>query len=172
MTPHGTYTTVEDRPAVRFQRRLRHPVDAVWRMVTDPAELRHWFPCPVTIDELRVGGALKYDYGDDGSDEGEVLEVDPPRLFAVTWGVDLLRFELAAEGDGTLLTLVHVLNLEGAPAAAKVSAGWHLCLDAMEHALDGDPGEAPSGASEAWRRLYDGYIAAGVPSGAEVPGLS
>ena len=33
---HGTYETLDGRPAVRFERRLEHPVDVVWR-ADDPA---------------------------------------------------------------------------------------------------------------------------------------
>jgi len=31
---HGTFETIDGRPAVRFERDLRHPVDAVWAAVT------------------------------------------------------------------------------------------------------------------------------------------
>src|SRR5215212_2475411 len=54
MSEHGTYTTDDGRPAVRFERRLAHPVEHVWRRLTEPEELRHWFPSSVEF-ELRVG---------------------------------------------------------------------------------------------------------------------
>lgn len=53
----GTFETIDGRPALRFERDLAHPVDAVWRAVTDPVELAHWFPTHVTVD-LRIGGAM------------------------------------------------------------------------------------------------------------------
>ncbi len=137
MSTHGTYMTIDGRPAVRFERRLAHPVDAVWRVVTDPAELAHWFPSEVVV-ELRAGGAMRFTFGPGAVYDGEVVELDPPHLFAFLWGVDLLRFELAPDGDGTRLTMLHVLNEEGEPAAAKVAAGWHLCLDAMARRLAGE----------------------------------
>ncbi|HSD78759.1 MAG TPA: SRPBCC family protein [Solirubrobacteraceae bacterium] len=194
MSAHGTYATIDGRPAVRFERRLPHPVDAVWRAVTDPAELEHWFPCAVTVD-LRPGGAMRFTFSADLAYDGEVVELDPPHRFAFNWGADLLRFELAADGDGTRLTLVHVLREEGADAAAKTAAGWHLCLDAMARRLAGAPapaagepapaahagepapaaGETAPGAhagpSQDWMARYDEYRAAGLPSGAPVPGL-
>ena len=49
MRPRST----DGRPAVRFVRELSHPRDAVWRMVTDPAELAHWFPCEVQVGDYR-----------------------------------------------------------------------------------------------------------------------
>ena len=47
---HGTYETIEGRPAVRFERRLAHPVDAVWRAVTERDQLAHWFPTEPPAD--------------------------------------------------------------------------------------------------------------------------
>jgi uncharacterized protein YndB with AHSA1/START domain len=169
MTAHGTYTTVDGRPAVRFERRLAHPLQAVWRMVTEPAELRHWFPCAVEL-ELRVGGPMRFVFSPDFALDGEVLELDEPRRFAFLWGVDVLRFELAPDGDETLLTLLHVVNEEGEEAAAKTAAGWHVCLDGMERRLAGEEVQ-PSGGrpTPEWQARYDEYVAAGVPSGAEIP---
>ena len=40
---HGIYWTVDDRPALTFER-LAHPVERVWRAAPDAAELAHWFP--------------------------------------------------------------------------------------------------------------------------------
>ena len=99
-----------------------------------------------------------------------MLELDPPRRFVFRWGADVLRFELAEEGGGTRLVMVHLLHDEGEPAAAKTAAGWHLCLDALERRL---AGEQPGRRRRASRRVaerYDEYLAAGVPAGAEVPG--
>jgi uncharacterized protein YndB with AHSA1/START domain len=172
MTAHGTYTTVDGRPAVLFERRVAHPPEAVWRMVTDPAELRHWFPCEVEL-ELRVGGRMRFVFSPDYTLDGEVLELDEPRRFAFLWGVDVLRFELAPDGDETLLTMLHVLNEEGEDAVAKTAAGWHVCLDGMEGRLAGGEGVTGNGEpTPEWRQRYDEYVERGLPSGAEVPGLS
>jgi uncharacterized protein YndB with AHSA1/START domain len=168
MTAHGTYTTVDGRPAVRFERRLDHPAGAVWRMVTDPDELRHWFPCEVAL-EPRVGGAMRFTFSPDFTMDGVVVELDAPRRFAFRWGADLLRFELDPDGDGTRLVLLHVLYEEDEDAAAKTAAGWHLCLDAMGRRLDGEDAPAPEGRSPEWDARYEEYVARGVPAGAEIP---
>ena len=81
MSAHGTYEEEDGRPAVRFQRSLRQPVDAVWRVITDPGELGHWFPCAVEL-ELRVGGPMTFTFAPGETQSGEVLELDPPRVFA------------------------------------------------------------------------------------------
>src|SRR5512141_824943 len=94
---YGTFETIDDRPALIFERRLAHPVERVWRAVTDPAELAHWFPSAVR-GEVAPGGRLTFDFGDDDLPtlEGEVVELEPPRRFAFTWGDDVLRIELDA----------------------------------------------------------------------------
>lgn len=169
MSAHRTYTTHDGRPAVRFERRVAHPVDAVWRVVTEPAELAHWFPGEVAVD-LQLGGAMRFTFAPDAVYDGEVVELDPPHRFSFLWGKDLLRFELATDGDGTRLTLLHVLNEEGESAAAKTAAGWHVCLDALQRRLAGEhDGPAPEGQSPEWREHYDHYVAAGMPAGAAVP---
>ena len=168
MSEHGAYTTDDGRPAVRFVRRLAHPVDRVWRSITDPGELRHWFPAAVEL-ELRVGAPIRFVHPDGQVDTGELRELDPPRRLAFLWGGDLLRLELEPDGDGTRLTFVHVLAGEGADAAARTAAGWHLCLAALDRALAGEAGDAPAGPSPAWHERYAEYVALGFPAGAPVP---
>jgi uncharacterized protein YndB with AHSA1/START domain len=166
---HGTYETVDGKPAVRFERRLAHPVERVWRSITEPAELAHWFPSQVS-GVLRVGGTLRFSFEGGMETEGDVTELDPPRLLAFHWGTELLRFELEPDGDGTRLRLTHVLS--SADQAARDAAGWHVCLDRLERSLSGEdataPGAEPTGE---WRRLYEGYEARGLPTGAEVPSV-
>ena len=57
---HGTYEIVDDRSALSFERRLAHSVERVWRAVSEPGELAHWFPSAMS-GELRIaesdGGA-------------------------------------------------------------------------------------------------------------------
>jgi uncharacterized protein YndB with AHSA1/START domain len=172
MSQHGTYTTIDARPAVRFERRLPHPVGAVWRAVTEPGELAQWFPCAVEMDGLHTGAAMRVDFGGGFVLDGEVLEVDEPRRLEFRWGRDVVRLDLEPSGSGsTLLRFEHVLYEEGEDAAAKTMAGWHVCLDALAQLLDGRPGAlGPTGPSPEWRRRYDEYVAAGVPAGAAIPG--
>ena len=44
----GRQEIVDGRPALRFERRLNHSVERVWRAVTDPAELARWFVSEVS----------------------------------------------------------------------------------------------------------------------------
>jgi uncharacterized protein YndB with AHSA1/START domain len=168
---HGTFETIDGRPALHFERRYPHPVGAVWRAVTEPDELAHWFPATVSVD-LRVGGPISFVFEDDAAPpgEGEVLELDPSRRFAFSWGDEELRFELEPQDAGAcLLRFTHVLSARD--AAARDAAGWHVCLDRLERRLAGEHAEAPSGGPTAeWRAHYDEYVSRGLPVGAAVPG--
>jgi uncharacterized protein YndB with AHSA1/START domain len=169
---HGTYETVEGRPAVRFERRLADPIERVWRAVTEPGELAHWFPSEVS-GELRLGGRLRFHHADGAAPdaEGEITDFDPPRRLAFWWGTEHLRLELEPEGDGTVLRLTHVLS--SADQAARDAAGWHVCLDRLERSLGDEtttaPGSEPTGE---WHALYEEYERRGLPTGAEVPGAA
>jgi hypothetical protein len=106
---------VADRHELRFERRLGHSVQRVWRAITDPEELRHWFP---------------------GS-EWEITEREPPRLLAGTWYGDALRFELGPEGNDCLLVFTH--RFADRDKAARDAAGWECCLMRLDALLTGTP---------------------------------
>ena len=163
----GTYLALDDgRPAIRFSRTYDHPVERVWRFVTDADELAHWFPSRAEIDP-RPGGEITFSGDPNMADsKGRVLSVDAPRHLSFEWGGDELHFDLEALDDKrTRFTLTNVLG--EANTAARNGAGWEVCLAALETYADGSPtrGQAP------WKEFYDGYVAVGVPSGAPVPGL-
>jgi uncharacterized protein YndB with AHSA1/START domain len=169
---HVTFEIVQDRPTLRFERRLGHPLEKVWRAISDPSELAHWFPSQVE-GELRAGGALSFRFEHMPLDapptmEGRVTDFDPPRLFAFYWGEDHLRFELeqAAQGDACLLRLT--VELDAREKAARDAAGWHQCLDALERQLSGTAPERPM-PTDTWRARYDEYARRGLPTGAPVP---
>jgi uncharacterized protein YndB with AHSA1/START domain len=170
---HGSYETIDGRPALRFQRLLAHPVDAVWRAITEPAELERWFPSQIDGD-VRVGGELTFSFREQPLQDapvtmtGHVTDLDPPRLFAFYWGDDQLRFELEAAESGAATDLRFTVLLDAEDKAARDASGWHQCLDALAAALDGgDPGS--SFVPDQWRVRYDEYARRGFPTGAEIP---
>ncbi|MEV6156116.1 SRPBCC family protein [Nonomuraea sp. NPDC052129] len=169
MMDRGTYVEIDGRPAVRFQRTYPHPIERVWRAVTEPGELTHWFPQNVTMD-AREGGKIEFS-GDPHMDSitGTILVWDPPRCFAFTWGGDELRLELAPDGaGGCTFTLVNVIQAQD--AAARNAAGWAVCLAELDKVVAGQPADGPHGKSaESWREHYDAHVADGLPSGAEIP---
>jgi hypothetical protein len=91
-------------------------------------------------------------------------------LGTFTWGDDELYFDLEPVGTGHCrFTLINVLHDRA--AAARNAAGWSVCLAELDKVLAGRHAEGPHSASaQPWQPLYDAYIAAGLPSGAEIPG--
>jgi uncharacterized protein YndB with AHSA1/START domain len=168
---YGAYDTIENRPALRFERRLAHPMEVVWQAITRTDELDHWFPSRVEADELREGAEMTFRFesmpleGMPTTISGRVTAFDPPRLFAFYWGDDHLRFELEpmADSEGACLLRLTVL-LDTREKAARDGAGWHVCLDRLEAQLDGVDGGGD------WRALYEEYQRRGLPAGAPIPG--
>jgi uncharacterized protein YndB with AHSA1/START domain len=150
----GTLTDVDGRDAVRFERRLGHPPERVWKALTDPDDLRAWFPADIEGDLTSPGAELSFPFRDREAETmgGEVLESDPPARLAFTWGEQILRFELKPDGDGTRLVFTHAL-----PRAetAKTAAGWQLRLVLLEARLAGEP--EPGFDQAQWIELHEGY---------------
>jgi uncharacterized protein YndB with AHSA1/START domain len=55
----GSLSYEEGLYVLRFKRHLGHTLDRVWRAITVPSELAHWFPGKVDID-LRIGGEVTF----------------------------------------------------------------------------------------------------------------
>lgn len=166
----GTLVDHDGRPAVRFRRAYPHPPERVWSAITEPGELERWFPASVSM-EHHVGGAVEFT-GDPHVDTrtGEVLVFDPPHRLAFTWGPDELHFQIdPAEDGGCVLALVDVLAARD--EAARNAAGWAVCLAELDKRLAGAEAHGPhSATAESWQRHYDEYVAAGMPTGAPIPG--
>ena len=165
-TTEGSLVTVDGKPALRFVRRYRQPIERVWRAVSEPAEMAQWFPANVEGDRA-VGAELVFDddyqraaareAGEPTRAEGPVFRgtvvaYDPPHVFSFTWGGELLRLELTTDGEGTRLVFTHVLS--HASVAARNGAGWHACLGELDRRL-GAP--APR-ADEDGLAMYDDYL--------------
>lgn len=148
---------------LRFTRVLRHPVDTVWRALTEPEHLKTWFPDGID-GEWRVGATLTFGPAGGPSFTGEVLVVDPPTALEFTWGTDRLRFELASADDGCVLTLLDTFDDLG--KAARDTAGWHVCIDKLDLHLDGATPEWDDG--ERWQQLNPAYVEKFGPEAATI----
>jgi uncharacterized protein YndB with AHSA1/START domain len=158
----GKLGQVGDRWRLRFRRDLAHPPERVWQAITSAAELTAWFPQQVT-GEWRVGAELTFGDAEHGSFTGEVLRCEPPRLLEYTWGPDVLRFELEPSAAGCTLTLVDTFREQG--KAARDAAGWHVCLDSLDAALNG----AELGDSKSrWSAVHPGYVTAFGPDASSI----
>ena len=145
MTTHelGALRRDGERLAVRFERIYEATLEEVWRALTEPDELAGWL-APARQVELRPGGKVQLDFGDDDQMHGVVQEVEPPRVLEYRWDFpgeweSVVRFELRPHERGVLLVLDHrALPPE---TAAAYGAGWHAHLDMLEARLAGGQAE-------------------------------
>jgi uncharacterized protein YndB with AHSA1/START domain len=128
---NGSLETVDDRPAVRLERRLPHPVERVWRAVSEPSELAQWFVAPVEWTPATGETFTSMEQA------GEVTEVDPPNVLAWTWGGEAFRFELRPDGDGCVLVFTHVFD--DRDQAANYASGWDVHFARLDAHLAGAP---------------------------------
>jgi uncharacterized protein YndB with AHSA1/START domain len=148
----ATLITTGGKPVLRFERFLPRPVEDVWRSVTDPVELRAWFPTRIEIDRWETGATLTHHFDDQPLPPlaGRVLECSPPHRLTFTWGDDTIGFELSATNGGTTFVLTEEL---AASAAARNAAGWEVCLERLvEGSVDQD-----------WRSRFERYSETFVP---------
>lgn len=169
---YATYEQTNGKPTLYFERRIAHPVEAVWSAITEADELAQWFPCTVELD-LRSGGEMKFIFPHDLPDwpktlPGRVTDLDPPRLFAFYWGDDHLRFDLDSAERGSACVLRFTVALDSSDKAARDGAGWHVCLDGLERRLAPGPMDRPH-EGEGWDAYYAEYKRRGLPATAPLP---
>lgn len=145
----GTVIAEGEYATIVFQRRLRHPPEAVWSAITDPEELREWLMCSSAKIDGCVGGRIEMISGPPQyRSTGAILQWDPPRVFEYEWKVApvpemprgedaIFRWELVRQGDSTLLTVTY-RRLTRA-SAGGFAPGLHAFLDRLESQLDGTP---------------------------------
>src|SRR5581483_2396559 len=84
--------------------------ETVWEFLVDPDKLLRWKGVATTF-EPRLGAGYRTEVVPGNVAVGEVLELDPPRRLAYTWGWEgsaevppgstVVEYELVPEGDGT-----------------------------------------------------------------------
>jgi uncharacterized protein YndB with AHSA1/START domain len=136
--------------------------ERVFRALTDPAEVVHWWGSADTYQttewkaDLRQGGGFRATgRGADGapfSVVGEYLVIDPPQRLVHTWKADwdgeqqtTVSFVLDAIASGTRVTLRHDGFAGRSEACRDHANGWELVLDWLaSHASDAQSGASPS----------------------------
>lgn len=122
---------------------LPHPVEAVWRALTDNAAISEWLM--ETGDFKPVVGVrftLKTQrLSEDGWVRAQVTELEPPLRMVWAWSVDeaasptTITFELTPEAGGTRLTLTHVGEID-AVVGALLRDGWPGRIELLRRSLD------------------------------------
>jgi uncharacterized protein YndB with AHSA1/START domain len=137
---YGTITPVDAAHAtIRFERRLSAPIGRVWAAITDQGQLATWLA--TSSVDLRAGGRVEhvFDPADPGGQvSGTILRIEPMTVLEYEWRFigepdSILRYDLVADGDATLMTLTH--RLLGIDQVSGYGAGWHAYLDALAAVL-------------------------------------
>ncbi|BDC48963.1 hypothetical protein F183_A12790 [Bryobacterales bacterium F-183] len=145
-----------------FVRELRHPPALVWEALTDPAQLAQWAPFDADRNMAAVGPVTlsTANVPQPQVSETTVTVADAPRLLEYGWGGGQIRWQLEPHGNGTRLTLWHSIDRRYVSWGA---AGWHICLDVLDHLLAGDPLGRIVGPDAlqfgGWKQLNAGYAA-------------
>jgi uncharacterized protein YndB with AHSA1/START domain len=153
----GTLERAGDMSILRYERRLAHPQERVWRALTEDADLAAWFP--TTMEGERVAGAalhFSFRQSEAAPFDGEMLDFVPPSLMELRWADDVLRFELEPDGAGCILRLRVTFPAHG--KAARDAAGWHVCLEQLGALCNGSELPWSSQPSERWRVVHRGYV--------------
>jgi uncharacterized protein YndB with AHSA1/START domain len=144
-----------------LERQFHHPPELVWQAITDPVHLREWAPFDADTSLGKAGAKVKLTTVNAPTpqvSETVIKRAIPPKLLEYSWGGGDMKWELEPSGGGTRLTLWHNIDRRYISWGA---AGWHICLDIMERALDGQPIGRIVGPEamkfEGWQRLTAEY---------------
>jgi uncharacterized protein YndB with AHSA1/START domain len=141
-------------------RELRQPPATVWQALTDPEHLAEWAPFDSDRNLGTVGTAKLSTVGTPTPlvTETQVKRADAPKVLEFNWGGQDIRWELEPVGRGTRLTLWHNIDRGYISMGA---AGWHICLDVLDHLLADDAIGRMAGVEvmqfAGWQRLNAEY---------------
>lgn len=141
--------SAETVEAVEVETRVAAKPETVFDFFIDPDLMIQWMGREAQLDP-RPGGRFHCDINDEAVASGEYVAVERPSRVVFTWGwngadsvtkpgssrVEVL---LAADGEGTRVTLIHY-DLPSAESAEKHGHGWRHYLDRLAKSA---AGEAP-----------------------------
>ena len=145
MTEAGFGRFIDDA-TIQYERIFPHPVERVWRAITEPAEIVQWLFEPISL-ELAKGGAWRYGAADGWC--GTVTALEPQRRLRLDHAPDTphgpgayIQYELEPVAGGTRLLFTHRLPSAAGELARDpdgIAGGWHEIFDRLTEHLDGVP---------------------------------
>jgi uncharacterized protein YndB with AHSA1/START domain len=161
MTSDGVLESKDGKQVLRFVRRFAHPVERVWKAITDPAELVGWLAeAEVDLDSGRI--VLRWlntdDQGNRAVMDSKITQLDPPTVLEYEGDPHgRLRWELKPDGNGTVLTFTAIGTFPPDQAALAL-AGWHWHLGALTERLGGAWVNWPDWPRHEWDVIYQRYL--------------
>jgi uncharacterized protein YndB with AHSA1/START domain len=161
------YGALTEPATFMIKRPIPGPIERVWARLTDGELRRQWFAGGVMT--LKVGGACEFVRRNDeltdpsgqrpsGMPEelrmqSRIIELDPPRDIAFTWGDGEVCVQLALNEDDVHLTLNH-RRLPNRSITLMAAASWHMHLDILAARMGRGRTEP---FWDGWTRLRDEY---------------
>lgn len=144
----GTIAIEEKYGTIKFERRLSHPKETVWKAITDPKEIFRWLPDYKGTFNGYNGGAIDLVNTVSGSHvTGDILVWDLHRVFEYEWHIapnqmfpngepeSVIRWELKQNGNSDTLLIVTHSHLTKS-TASRFAPGTHAYLDRLEAILN------------------------------------
>jgi uncharacterized protein YndB with AHSA1/START domain len=145
--------TPTDVTAVEREVRVCARPETIFPFFTDPELMVRWMGASAET-EPAPGGIFRVDINGSYVARGEYVEVSPPDRVVFTWGwegedsivrpgTSTVEVTLTADGEETLVRLVH-RDLPSDDSAAAHTRGWDHYLERLRIAgAGGDPGPDP-----------------------------
>lgn len=170
-----------DRYTIEYVRTYPHPIDRVWRAITDSKELSRWFIYGSTL-EPTLGGAYRFE-GDGFA--GRVRAIEPPRFIRFGGKDDadpgFFQYDLSEAQGGTRMRFIQHFDpagvytavendlggdipVPGTPWKPGFVGGWHSFWDSLGDHLDGVLKGSRLPPTE-FSALVDGFVAKTVRVG-------
>jgi len=162
--------------------------DAVWKALTNAAELVRWFPLEARV-EPGEGGSVFMSWKNEHAAESKILAWEPHQRLVISWGwgddadtqPQVTEYRIESRGITTILDVV----TSGFPNDASWDAyvegtnhGWIFELQSLKQYIEGHAGEdrdvinirrrTPVSADEAWHRIFSDAGLGPDPLGGEV----
>ncbi len=167
-TAPEAYGQLTEPATLIIKRRVPGPIERVWSYLTDSDLRRQWLAAGAM--EQRVGASFELVWRNDEltkppgkrpvgfSEEHRmacrIVEIEPLRKLTFTWsGTGEVTFELEAQGEEVLLTVIH-RRISERNMRLMIGAGWHMHLDTLVARASG---KEPEPFWDGWSRLRSEY---------------